>query len=119
MKIVRYVNGSWIHDSYFCLGKPINRGEMSGVKGPGENVRIPTSSYHSCSQITPGPGPSTQNSNVVTSKTLTLTHLISHPPNLNDTHLNSYSVLSDPLEIGPELNMDYPLDNPFNSSQRS
>jgi len=31
-----------------------------------------------------------------------------HPHNLNDTHLNS--VPSDPLEIGPELTMNYPLE---------
>ena len=31
------------------------------------------------------------------------------PPNLNDTHLNSYFVSSHPLEIGPELTTDYPL----------
>jgi len=43
----------------------------------------------------------------------TLTHLITHPPNLNVTHLNSYSIPSDPLEIGPKLTMDYPLDNPL------
>jgi len=48
-----------------------------------------------------------------------LTLLIIHPPNLNDIHLNTYSALSGPLEIGPELTMDYPLDNPFDSSQRS
>ena len=35
------------------------------------------------------------------------------------THLNSYSVPSDPLEIRPQLTMDYLLDNPFDSSQRS
>jgi len=41
-------------------------------------------------------------------KTLTPIPLIIHPPNLNDTHLNSYSVSSGnwtslfPLEIGPE-----------------
>jgi len=34
-------------------------------------------------------------------------HLIIHPPNLN-TQFNSYSVSSEPLEIGPELTMDYP-----------
>jgi len=44
-----------------------------------------------------------------------LIHLIIHPPNLNDTYPNS----SNPLEIGPELTMDYPLDNLFGSSQRS
>ena len=48
-----------------------------------------------------------------------LIHLIIHPPNLYDTYHNSYSVSSDPLEIGSELSMDYPLDNPFDSSQRS
>src|SRR6218665_3981885 len=31
-----------------------------------------------------------------------VTHLILHPPDLNDT----YSVPSDPLEIGPELTVD-------------
>jgi len=30
---------------------------------------------------------------------------------LNDTHLNSYSLSSDPLKIGPELTLDYSLDN--------
>ena len=45
----------------------------------------------------------------ILSKTLTLTHLIIHHHNLNDTHLNSYSAPSDPLEIGPELTMDYPF----------
>src|SRR6218665_3009628 len=40
-------------------------------------------------------------------------HVIIHPPNLNDIHLNSYSVFSDFLEIGPVLTMDYPLNNPF------
>src|SRR6218665_3245222 len=39
-----------------------------------------------------------QNENVISSKTITLTHLIIHPPNLNDTHLNSYCVPSDPLQ---------------------
>src|SRR6218665_495222 len=48
-----------------------------------------------------------------------LIHLIIPPPNLYDTYHNSYSVASDPLEIGSELSMDYPLDNPFDSSQRS
>ena len=44
--------------------------------------------------------------------------MIIRPLKLNDTHLNSYSVQSDPLEIGPaELTMDNPLDNPFDSSQ--
>src|SRR6218665_1105581 len=55
-------------------------------------------------------------------KTLTLTHLIIHPHNLalNDTHLNGKALLSsDHLEIGPELTMDYPLDNQFDLSQRS
>jgi len=42
-----------------------------------------------------------------------------HPSNINDTHLNSYSVFSDPLEIGHELTMDYPPDYPFNSLQCS
>jgi len=28
---------------------------------------------------------------------------------LNDTRLSSYSVSSCPLEIGPELTLDYPL----------
>jgi len=37
----------------------------------------------------------------------------------NGTHLNCYSVSSGPSEIGPELTMDYPLDKPFDSSQRS
>jgi len=32
---------------------------------------------------------------------------------------NSYSVSSDPLEIGNELTMDYPLDNPFDLSHLS
>ena len=32
--------------------------------------------------------------------------LFTHPPNLNDTHLNSYSVPSHLLEIGPELTTD-------------
>ena len=45
--------------------------------------------------------------------------LIIHPPDLNDTQLNSYSVPFDPLEIGPELTMDNPFDNPFDSSQPS
>jgi len=36
--------------------------------------------------------------NVISSRILTLIHLIIHPPNLNDTHLNSYSVFSDPLK---------------------
>jgi len=32
-----------------------------------------------------------------------------HPPSqpINETPLNSYSLLSNPLEIGPELTMDY------------
>src|SRR6218665_1957596 len=38
-----------------------------------------------------------QNENVISSNTITMTHLI-HPPNLNDTHLNSYCVPSDPLQ---------------------
>jgi len=42
-----------------------------------------------------------------------------HPPNLNYTHLNSYSAPSDPLEIRPELTMHYPLENPFDSLQCS
>jgi len=42
-----------------------------------------------------------------------LTHLIINPPNLNETLLNSYSVLSDPLEIGPKLTMDYLLETPL------
>ena len=42
-----------------------------------------------------------------------LAYLVTHPPNLNDILLNSYSVPSDPWEIGPELTMDYPLDNPL------
>jgi len=42
-----------------------------------------------------------------------MTNLIIHPPNLNYNHLNSYSVPSDLLEIGPKLTMDYPMDNPF------
>jgi len=46
-------------------------------------------------------------------------HVIIHPPNLNDIHLNSYSVFSDFLEIGPVLTMDYPLNNPLHSLQRS
>src|SRR6218665_2589461 len=37
---------------------------------------------------------STQNQNVISSNTPTLTHLIIHLLHLNDTHLNSYSVLS-------------------------
>src|SRR6218665_100879 len=39
---------------------------------------------------------------------VTLTHpILRHPPlTLNDTHLNSYSVSSDQLEIGPELTLD-------------
>ena len=41
------------------------------------------------------------------------TQLIIHPNNLNDTHFNSYSIPSDPLEIGLELTMDHPLENPF------
>jgi len=55
------------------------------------------------------------------SKTLTTIHLSIHHPNLNDDHLNRYmySVSSDLLEIGPELTMDYLLDNPFDSWQRS
>ena len=32
-----------------------------------------------------------------------------HASNLNDTHLNSYSVPSDPLEIGSDLTIDYTL----------
>src|SRR6218665_3812324 len=63
------------------------------------------------------PRPSTQNLNDISSKTLTLTNLIIHPPNLNNNHPNSYSVHSDLLEIGPKLTMDYPLDNPFDLSQ--
>src|SRR6218665_687632 len=49
------------------------------------------------------------------------THPIIHPPTLalNNTHLNSHSVSCDPLEIGSELTMDYPLDNPFDLSPRS
>src|SRR6218665_1263463 len=46
---------------------------------------------------------------------------IIHPPTftLNDTHLNSYSVCSDPLKMGHKLTMDYSLDNPFDLSQCS
>jgi len=33
--------------------------------------------------------------------------------------LNSYSVSSDLLVIGPEPTLDYPLDNPFDSLQSS
>jgi len=44
-------------------------------------------------------------------KTLTLA--------LNDTHFNSYSVSSDPLEIGPEVTWTALLDNPFHLSERS
>ena len=42
-----------------------------------------------------------------------------HPPTLalNDTILNSYFVSSDPLEIGPELTLDCPLDNSVDLSQ--
>jgi len=40
------------------------------------------------------PGLSSQNLNVISSDTPTLTHLIIHPPHPNDTHLNSYSVPS-------------------------
>ena len=39
-------------------------------------------------------------------------HICFHTLALNDTRLNSYSVSSDPLVIGPEPSMDYPLDNP-------
>jgi len=47
-----------------------------------------------------------------------MTHPIIHPPTLalNDTHLNSFF---DPLEIGPELTMDYHLDNFFYFLHRS
>ena len=45
------------------------------------------------------PGPSVQNKNVVSSNTPTLTHLIIHPPHLNDTHHNSYSFPSWPSEL--------------------
>ena len=38
--------------------------------------------------------PSTQNWNLISSNTPTLTHLIIYPLHLNDTHLNSYSVPS-------------------------
>src|SRR6218665_1603110 len=39
-------------------------------------------------------------------KNSSLTHLIIHPSNLNDTHPISYSVSSDLQEDGPELTMD-------------
>jgi len=44
-----------------------------------------------------------------------------HPSSQSKRHpsYNSYSVPSDPLEIGPELTMDYSLDNPFDSLHRS
>jgi len=35
----------------------------------------------------------------------------------HNDHLNSYSVSSDPLEIVPELTMDYSLNNPFDFLQ--
>src|SRR6218665_1703038 len=49
----------------------------------------------------------------------TLQYIIIHTPNLDDTCLNNYSVPSDPFEIGPELTMDCPLDDPFDLSRRS
>ena len=50
----------------------------------------------------------------------TLTHPILHLRKLalNGAHLNSFSVSSDPLEIRPELTIDYSLDNPSNSYVR-
>jgi len=45
-------------------------------------------------------------------------HPPSLPPNQNYILINSYSVSSDLLKIGPELTMDYPLGNPCDSSQR-
>ena len=45
--------------------------------------------------------------------------IVVDPPNLNDAHLNSYSIPSEPLEIVPQLTMDYSLDNPFDFPQRS
>ena len=58
---------------------------------------------------------------IISSKTLTLTHPIIHRPTLalNDTNLNSYSVSSNFLDIGFELTMDHPLDNPFDLPQRA
>ena len=41
--------------------------------------------------------------NVISSNTPTLTHLIIHPPHLNNTRLNTYSVPPGILEIGLEL----------------
>jgi len=41
-----------------------------------------------------------------------------HPPSESKLH-HSYSVSSDPLAIGTYLTMDYPLNNPFDSSPRS
>src|SRR6218665_3039434 len=54
----------------------------------------------------------------ISSKTLSLTHPIIHPLTLalNETHLNSYSVSSDPLKTGSALTKHYPLDNPFDLS---
>jgi len=64
-------------------------------------IAITRHHLHPCSSSYPSPpGPSTQNLNVDYSKTPTPTHLIIYLPNLNDIHLNSYSVPSDPLEIG-------------------
>src|SRR6218665_1417460 len=40
------------------------------------------------------PGPSTQNYNLISSNTPTLTHLIISSPHLNNTHTNRYSVPS-------------------------
>ena len=53
----------------------------------------------------PEPDPLLLRVDVINGWPLTLIHLIIHPPNLNDIHLNSFSVSSDPLEIGPELTL--------------
>src|SRR6218665_3276266 len=83
---------------------------------PSELLTIPFLYLHntssSASSIRP-PGPSTQNENVISSNTPTLTHLIIHLLHLNDTHLNSYSVPGGILEIRPELLLTPPWKLPF------
>lgn len=49
----------------------------------------------------------------MSSKALTIIHPINHPPNLNDTLSNSYSVFYDSLETGPKITMDYHFGQPL------